>query len=306
MRSVCALLVSFVVLGGLAYAQGFSRAEVYGGYSYLNIDTNNLSPRQSANGWEASVSGNFSKWFAAEADISGYYKNYSINLASLGVGSLNVKVTDYAYAGGPRINLRPIFIHALFGGDHLTGSALGFSKSQNGLAGLAGGGVQWKISTHISVRASGDYVFTRHNIFAGSAVTQNNFRAGVGLVYSFGRSATADSTPRRERKNSRTRADESDSVGARHGMQIPILGLVVSAREGGGAEIKEVAPGSIAADAGLNSGDVINSVDGKTVRSPMELAAELSSRVPGEKIKIGYLVRGYWQSETLMLLPVKP
>jgi Outer membrane protein beta-barrel domain/PDZ domain len=326
MKNVSLFLVSIVLACSWALAQDFPRAEVYGGYSYLNIDTNNLSPRQSANGWEASVAGNFTKWFAAEADVSGYYKNYSVDLTSLGLGTLNVKVTDYSYAGGPRINLRPAFIHALFGGDHLTGSALGFSRSQNGFAGLAGGGVQWKVSNHLSVRASADYVFTRHNIFGGSALTQDNFRAGVGLVYSFGRTGPADTTPRPERSSSaRTKPTTSEPrssgsttggnertqpktypAGSRSGIPIPVLGLVASAREGGGAEIKEVAPGSVASYAGFNSGDVINSIDGKTVSSPTELAAELSNRVPGEKVRIGYLVHGYWQTETTISLPSKP
>ncbi len=184
MRCIGTLLFCLFV-SGFAFGQD-SRGDLFGGYSYLNIDTNGLTSRQNANGWEASVSGNFNRWFAVEGSVSGYYKNYSVNLENLGLGTLDVKVTDYSYAAGPRINLRPIFIHALFGGDHLTGSAAGFSQSQDGLAGLAGGGVQWKVSGPWSVRASGDYVFTRHNIFGGPSVTQNNVRASVGIVYSFG------------------------------------------------------------------------------------------------------------------------
>jgi len=53
-------------------AQDYPKAEVYGDYSYVNIDTNGLSSRQSANGWEASVSGAFNKWFAVEGDVGGY------------------------------------------------------------------------------------------------------------------------------------------------------------------------------------------------------------------------------------------
>src|ERR1700730_13175936 len=134
MRNLCRSCILCVVVGGLAVAQDYPKAEVYGGYSYVNIDTNNLTSRQSANGWEVSGSGNFTKRLAVEADVSGYYKTYTANLQSLGLGIVDVKVTDYSYAAGPRINIRPLFIHALVGGDHLTGSALGFSKSQDGLA----------------------------------------------------------------------------------------------------------------------------------------------------------------------------
>lgn len=59
-----------VAVSGLTFGQD-SRADLFGGYSYLNIDTNHLSSRQNANGWEASIAGNFSKWFAAEAAVSG-------------------------------------------------------------------------------------------------------------------------------------------------------------------------------------------------------------------------------------------
>ncbi len=44
-------------------------------------------------------------------------------------------------------------------------------------------------------------------------------------------------------------------------------------------------------------------VDGIGITTPAELAAELSSRPPGAKITIGYLLRGLWQTETRVLLP---
>jgi hypothetical protein len=34
----------------------------------------------------------------------------------------------------------------------------------------------------------------------------------------------------------------------------------------------------------------------------MELAAELSSRVSGDKVRLGYLLRGNWQSEVVIVL----
>src|SRR5713101_7339983 len=113
------------------WCQEVPRLEIFGGYSYLNADTNNLaSPsRQSANGWEASVSGNFNKWFAVEGSVSGYYKTYSVDVSALGLGlnTIDLNVHDYSFVGGPRLNFQPVFVHALVGGDHPTGSVLGFS-----------------------------------------------------------------------------------------------------------------------------------------------------------------------------------
>ncbi len=173
------------------------------------------------------------------------------------------------------------------------GSALGFSKSQDGLAGAFGGGVEWSVSNRLAVRSSVDYAFTRHNIFGGPSYTQNNVRVGVGLVYTFGvRSAGSSGSSTRQ----------AAARPSRSGMPIPALGLVATALDTGGAEIVEVVPGSIAEQSGLRVRDVINAIDGKAVRTPMELQAELSSRASGTKIRLGFLVRGYYQSETVIIL----
>ena len=279
MRCICAFLVCLVV-SGFAVAQD-SRADLFGGYSYGSIDTNGLTKsRQSINGWETSISGNFNKWFAAEADVAGYYKNLS-----------GVSVTDYYYGAGPRINFKPFFVHALIGGDHLTGSASGMSLSQDSLAGAFGGGVQWKVSGPLSVRASADYVFTRHNITGGPSVTQNNVRASVGIVYSFGRTEHAPASPR-----------QSAPTAPSAGMKISSLGIMVTVGANPGAEITDEAPNSVAALAGIHVGDVINAVDGKPVRTPMELAAALVNRSAGDKVTIGFLIRGQWQTDKVLLL----
>jgi membrane-associated protease RseP (regulator of RpoE activity) len=278
MRHVWLCLFCFAFSSAFAQ-QDAPRAEVFGGYSYADIDTNGLtSSRQNANGWESSISGNFNKWLAAEADVAGYYKNYSA-----------VSVTDYSYAAGPRFNFKPIFVHALIGGDHLRGSESGVSKSQDSLAGAFGGGVQAKISGPWSARASADYAFTRHNILGGPSVTQNNVRVSVGIVYSFGRTENAGVSPRHSAPTA--------------GMKLAALGIMVSLGTNPGAEIIDEAPNSAASLAGIHVGDVINAVNGKPVGTPMELAAELANHSAGEKIRLGFLVRGQWQTETAIILP---
>ena len=59
---------------------------------------------------------------------------------------------------------------------------------------------------------------------------------------------------------------------------------------------------SMAALTGLHSGDVINRVDERPIRTPIELATELSKRVAGDKVRLGYLIRGQWESETIVTL----
>ena len=184
MRRRPAVMVCCLIFSSLLAAQDYKRADFFGGYSYLNIDTNGLSDRQSANGWETSTSVNVNKWLAAEGDISGYYKNFKIGFGDVGIA--NVHVTDSGFVFGPRVNFRPAFFHVLLGVDHLTGSASGVSDSQNSFAGAFGGGAQVKVAPDWAVRVSGDYVMTHHNIFGGQSFTQNNFRVAVGVVYSFG------------------------------------------------------------------------------------------------------------------------
>jgi S1-C subfamily serine protease len=83
------------------------------------------------------------------------------------------------------------------------------------------------------------------------------------------------------------------------GMSIPALGLVVAPQEFDGAKIVEVTSGGVAQMASLKPGDLIRSVDGKVVKTPMELAAELSDKTG--KVRIGIL-RGDVAAETVVLL----
>ena len=85
-------------------------------------------------------------------------------------------------------------------------------------------------------------------------------------------------------------------------MKIGALGIMAAVGTSEGAEIAEIFPNGVAALAGLHPGDMINAVDGKPVKSPMELAAELSGRPAGDKVRLGYLLHGQWQSETVVLL----
>ena len=160
--------------------------EIFGGYSYLNFDTNKLSSRQSFNGWESSVALHVNRWLAAEGSISGYHKSYSFDLTALGLGRLQTNVHDLDFLGGPRINFQPMFFHALVGIEHLTANGLGYSAAENSFAAAVGGGGQWRINRQWAVRASGDYLVTRHNLLnAQTPITQNNIRISGGVVYTF-------------------------------------------------------------------------------------------------------------------------
>jgi len=165
-------------------------AEVFFGYSYLNFNAGLTNSRQNASGWEASVSANLNKWAALELDVSGYYKNYSYltgNAFDLPDVVTVAYYRDYSYIAGPRFNYGPVFVHALFGGDRLSGSALGTTSAQTGFAGALGGGIQLPMNEQFAFRAGADYVFSNHTILGGSSFTNNNFRASFGIVFNLGK-----------------------------------------------------------------------------------------------------------------------
>jgi putative serine protease PepD len=60
----------------------------------------------------------------------------------------------------------------------------------------------------------------------------------------------------------------------------------------GGALVKRVQRGSPAAQAGLRSGDVIVSLDGRPVRDPSALAAAVAAHEPGDTVALGYRRNG--------------
>ena len=154
--------------------------EVFGEYSFLNIDTRGISSRQSANGWEGGVSMTLDKPLALELEGSGYY-------TSLNTGTGASGVRDFYLLAGPRINLKQMFVRALFGGDHLSDNIFNQNVLAQGFAAAMGGGIDRRIKGRWSLRASADYLLSRHSVFSSSAITQNNFRVSVGLSYTFGR-----------------------------------------------------------------------------------------------------------------------
>ena len=55
-----------------------------------------------------------------------------------------------------------------------------------------------------------------------------------------------------------------------------------------GVRVSDVVSGSPAASAGLQADDVITAVDGTSVASPVELAAQIRSHQPGDQVTIAY------------------
>jgi opacity protein-like surface antigen len=337
MRLVFAVSL-FLAVTSLAFAQKeYPRAELFGGYSYLRVDKQGVTGpsldllcntalgfgtcpagtfgvRSGFNGWNAAAQVNASRWWSIKADLSGHYGTpVTISsagvafLSSQGITGLPPKANSFSYLLGPAMSQRfsrfTLFGHALFGANreainlHLGAGPVqipAFAVSHTALGMAFGGGIDYKVAPHFAVRGQADYLYTRHDVTSivpGFVTHQNNLRTSVGLLYGFG-GAKPVSTP-----SSHTLPHLSGTV-----MQIPTLEITTAAGDTPGAVITDEAPQGVAALAGLHLGDVINSVDGKPINTPMELAVELSKRGAGDKVRVSYLVRGSWQTESIILL----
>ena len=169
-----------VVLGLLSLpllAQDSPKAEIFGGYQYMrltNIDNSGIN--FNGNGWDASLTGYFNKMFGVTGDFGGTYNTIS-----------GVSVKVYTYTGGPVVALNhegtvSPFVHALFGGSHVSASASGFGGgSNNGFTMMYGGGVDVKMSKILAFRGGVDWVY-----FHVSGVSlSNNVRLATGIVLRF-------------------------------------------------------------------------------------------------------------------------
>jgi len=113
-------------------------------------------------------------WFALEGSVitgfgSDVFNNDSNAKMFGGAGGIRI--------GGRRARWEP-FGHALVGGAHLQPqTAYG---SRNSLLALAGGGVDFRVHSRLSLRGEADWVYT--NYFSD---TQNNFQIVAGVVFHF-------------------------------------------------------------------------------------------------------------------------
>jgi hypothetical protein len=175
MKAYLSLIVLVALFSFPLMAQDYPKAEVFGGYQYLHLGGSGTDVN--TNGWNASLTGNFNKWFGVAGDFSGAYKT---------IGGVSAKL--YSYTGGPVISLNSggkvnPFVHVLVGGAHVSASFSGVgSGSENGFTTLAGGGADVKINKALAVRiVQADWVYYR---FEGVGES-HNVRVSTGIVVRF-------------------------------------------------------------------------------------------------------------------------
>ena len=330
MKNIVHFALAALCFAGIASAQNLPPIDVFGGYSYLSFDlpanaaTVPTSQRLGMNGWNVSASVAVFRRFAAEADFGGHQLG-----DCTGVSGLTCK--NFSYMFGPRFlfgdHSKKLtgFVHAVAGQDRMDLNVSGVSTTDTSVSAAAGGGVDYWFMKHIGVQLGPvDYVYTSH-LHNDDVSGQNSYRVSAGVVFRFGgnfaekepspkpkpdtSSSAPAPRPRRARGQAPAAAPEAaPSQPAQplglpgRGMSIASLGVVVAPQEFDGAKILQVVPGGVAEMASLKAGDLIRSVDGKAVRTPMELAAELSDKTG--KVRIGIL-RGDFATETMIVLGIR-
>jgi hypothetical protein len=172
------MFLGFIVVVGLLslplMAQDYPKAEIFGGYQFTHLGGSGTDIN--ANGWNASLTGNFNSWLGLAADFGAAYKT---------IGGVSTNI--YTYAGGPVVSLNSAgqinpFVHALFGGAHAGASLSGVgSASTNGFTTMLGGGVDIKLNRLLAFRGQADWVYYRFNGVGES----HNLRISPGIVLRF-------------------------------------------------------------------------------------------------------------------------
>ena len=187
-----------------------TKVEIYAGYSFLRFDrsvTNNddindfLRDQRNFHGVDISGTFNFSRFVGAQIDFSFHKKSDDfVNFGSF--TEADASIQNYLFGVQVKDNsidgpwLRP-YGHFLVGFSRQklefeapgVGNDLEFRR--NSFAMAMGGGIDIRLTDNISVRAvKFDYLPVFVNDFASQGVifdgrTQNNFRAGAGLVFKF-------------------------------------------------------------------------------------------------------------------------
>jgi opacity protein-like surface antigen len=176
------LILAFALTTTAFASDDESKAEVFGGYSFLRAGSGTDLPGLSTfnlHGWNASLSGFVHRNLGLTADFRGGYGSPEV------LGLVSIKTRVHTFMGGPvlRVPTSKVtpFVHALFGGAHLSGEALGLSASDTAFAWATGGGVDVHLHRFFHIRVlQADFVQTRF-----SETSQNHAQISSGLVLTF-------------------------------------------------------------------------------------------------------------------------
>jgi opacity protein-like surface antigen len=188
MRRLTILLGLVLALPFAAAAQDSSKFELFGGYNYTHISDGGFNAANS-NGGTADVGYFPIKWVGLVGTVAYSHSNGFTN--PLGT-FFTAPTNSLSYLAGPRIRFSTgrftPYVETLFGGVHRsnfqtsTGLPIDISGPETSFASFVGGGLDFKLTHHISVRVVQlGYLHTtfREN---GPPTPQNDFNLSTGIV----------------------------------------------------------------------------------------------------------------------------
>jgi opacity protein-like surface antigen len=213
MSKLLCTAILIIACASIAFSQStadYNKVEFFGGFSHNRVDTgiddgddelsDVINEREGFNGFNASITGNVTRYIGLKFDVAGHFKKKDF---PLGIGNASVEVDSsvFNFLGGVQLKdnskearFKP-FAHALIGAARVRTKVdfnedvceaifpspcpIDATETETGLAGAIGGGLDFRLNDRIDIRAVQlDYNPTR---VGGS--TQHNFRVGVGLVF---------------------------------------------------------------------------------------------------------------------------
>ena len=212
-----AALLAFICAPAVMGQSDYRRFELFAGYSHNRVDVGPVEDfdpnddievsdifdeREGFNGFNASVVGNFHRYWGAKFD-------YSYHQKSFGFGGDNTTIRLHNFLGGiqikdnaPEGTFKP-FAHALVGVGRTAADLSEFDDrlvnfDDAGFAAAVGGGLDIRVANRVDIRAIQiDYNPMRFDfsdfgasgipgtpVFRGSEKrTLHNFRIGIGIVF---------------------------------------------------------------------------------------------------------------------------
>jgi opacity protein-like surface antigen len=164
-------------------------------YSHNRVDIgvedpnqNFIDEREGFHGVEAFVKGNVSRYVGLKGSYSFNRKSFDVN-GGTAATSFDVDSNLHQFLGGVEFKdnaketkVKP-FAHILAGVAHARAEAsnatISFTESETGFGAAIGGGVDFRLSDRVDLRA----IQFDYNPNRADAQTSHNFRIGIGLIF---------------------------------------------------------------------------------------------------------------------------